>query len=54
MTCGACGRLHPTCSQLPEEVTKQLGSANLLYATGQFKEAADILMSVIKVGRCDV
>jgi len=38
-----------SCPQLPEEAAKQLGQANLMYATGRFKEAVDLLMHVIKV-----
>lgn len=45
-------------AQVPEEVGKKLGQANLLYATGQYKEAAELLMDVIKVCpgpcKCDV
>jgi hypothetical protein len=35
--------------QLPDEAAKQLGKANLMYATGQYKEAVEVLMHVIKV-----
>lgn len=36
---------------MPEEAAKQLGQANMLYAKGQYKEAAELLMEVIKVGK---
>lgn len=38
--------------QVPEEVAKQLGQANMLYASAKYKEAAELLMGVIKVWRC--
>lgn len=36
-------------SQLPEEAAKELGHANLMYASGRYKEAVEMLMHVIKV-----
>ena len=35
--------------QIPQEISKKLGEANLLYATKQYKQAADLMMEVIKV-----
>lgn len=34
---------------MTEQTGSMLGSANMLYAKGQYKEAADLLMQVIKV-----
>jgi len=35
---------------LPDEAAKKLGLANMMYANGQYKEAVDVLMAVIRVG----
>ena len=40
---------HCGCLQIPQEISKKLGEANLLYATKQYKQAADLMMEVIKV-----
>ena len=33
---------------MPDEVSKKLGEANLMYATRRYKEAMDLLNDVIK------